>query len=103
MCRRPNLRAASIIGVDTIEIIPLAALHAVIDSAWSDALNAGLLSLPGRPAKEVMMLDGFHYVIELRVGRRYRATEFPDLRPKKSDTHRKVREVFLILTRGLSR
>lgn len=87
MRRRPNLRAARVIGVDTLEIIPLGATHAVIEKVWIEALNAGLLSLPGQLAKKVMMLDGFHYVIEQRVGHTYRATEFPDLRPEEMNTH----------------
>ena len=31
MRRRPNLRAARVTGIDTLEIIPLAATHAVMD------------------------------------------------------------------------
>ena len=87
MRRRPNLRAARVIDVDTLEIIPLADTHAVMDKAWSEVLTAGVLSLPGKPAKEVIVLDGFHYVIELRVGHTCRATEFPDLRPEEMNTH----------------
>lgn len=95
---RPRLDASRTIIADTLAIVPVSVDAASIENAWKKAVDAGLLSLPGSPASKRMMLDGFTYVIELRIGRTYRAMEFQHIQPPENETDAQIQRVFAALT-----
>jgi hypothetical protein len=75
-CGQPHdstLGAASIFSIDTLEI------HAISDTAglrraWQATTEAGVLTLPPLARRDLVMLDGVVYVVELRHGSAYRAS-----------------------------
>jgi hypothetical protein len=94
-------RGARIISADTIEVESLRVASAVIDTAWTRAVRAGLLTLPAQVEREWIMMDGFTYVIELRYGNRYRAVEIEHVEKPEVVADAVVQEVHAALV-GIS-
>ena len=65
--------SAHVISVDTLAVVPINAASTVIESAWTGAVQRGMLILPPLPARE-MTFDGVGYVVEVRQGPAYRAS-----------------------------
>ena len=84
---------------DSVEVTPLPASSAAIDSAWNDAVNAGLLALPASVPRTWTMLDGVTYLLEVRRGREYRASMIESLDTPEVEADRQVKVVFAALSR----
>lgn len=91
------LPSAWVISDDTLDIMPLDATQQAIDSAWTRAVQLGLRTLPPRPGGERVVLDGLAYVIELREGATYRASEIAFAGDATTDAERQVQAIVATL------
>jgi hypothetical protein len=89
---------ANVYQVDTLTITAISTGPA-IERAWKAALENGVLTLPDEWPPDVMMVDGFTYVIEVRQGTRYRASDVKELGDRDtSDVTRRVRAIYAAAT-----
>ena len=91
------LPSAWVISDDTLDVMPLDATQPAIDSAWARAVQLGLRTLPPRPGGERVVLDGLAYVIELREGATYRASEIAFAGDATTDAERQVQSIVAAL------
>jgi len=68
-----------LIATDTLVVQPLAVPEAEIEAAWKEADSAGVLELPGRAERSRPHEESIMFLIEVRRGNTYRATEIEDL------------------------
>jgi hypothetical protein len=64
---------------------------------WDRLVQAGLLRVPPEPHANWHMLDGFTYVLEVRVGNTYRASILPQSDASADEADLIIREVTRIL------
>jgi len=64
---------------------------------WSQLMRAGVLRVPPEPHPKYVMLDGFTYVLEVRVGSVYRASVLPQYESSTDEADVSVREIARIL------
>jgi hypothetical protein len=85
-----------IITADTVVVAQLALPDSTIERAWTAAVNGGALEMPGR-AKHAASGDGLTYVVELRRGSEYRASEIERVDPPETEADRQMRRVYAVL------
>jgi hypothetical protein len=90
---------ARLITTDTLLVQPLAVPESDIEAAWNDARRAGALDLPGRAPHSRESDDGTSFLIELRQGSAYRATEIPDLPQAESAVDTQVKQIYAVVRR----
>ena len=83
---------ARLLATDTLVVQELDVPEADIEAAWKDAVDAGLLRLPPRVDRKLTG-DGTMYVIELRHGDEYRATELEDLERPQVEADSAVKQI----------
>ena len=82
-----------IITADTVVVAELALPDSTIEQAWTAAVKGGALEMPGR-AKHASPGDGLVYVVELRRGNDYRASEIERVDPPETDADRQMQRVY---------
>jgi hypothetical protein len=85
-----------IVTADTVIVAPLAFPDSTIEAAWNTAAQAGALELPAR-VKHTAASDGLTYVVELRRGNDYRASEIERVEPPETDADGRIRRVYQAL------
>jgi hypothetical protein len=90
---------ARIITADTVVVQQLAVPDSAIEDAWNSAVRAGALDLPGRVTRTSAGAGGFTYVVEVRRGNEYRASEIERVDEPRADADRQVQKVFATLSR----
>ncbi|HSQ28206.1 MAG TPA: hypothetical protein VLN49_00015 [Gemmatimonadaceae bacterium] len=90
-----------IITADTLAVDALAVPDSVIDRAWTAAVRAGVLQLPGRVKHTGTRSTDFTYVVELRRGDEYRASELEHLEQPETEVDRQIKEVYAAVSRVL--
>ncbi|HEY6825762.1 MAG TPA: hypothetical protein VI259_02825 [Gemmatimonadaceae bacterium] len=85
---------ARIITADTLAVAGLNVGGAEIEEAWKRAVAAGALQLPTRPKNALPMLDGLTYVIEVRRGDEYRASQIEDLAKSEEEAVRSAKDIY---------
>ena len=78
----------------TLQTLPLRSDPAKL---WPQLLEAGVLGVPPEPHAKWLMLDGFTYVLEVRVGDTYRASVLPQSESSTAEPDLIVREVARLL------
>jgi hypothetical protein len=78
----------------TLQSLPLSSPQAEV---WAQLVQAGVLEVPPEPHAKWMMLDGFTYVLGVRVVNVYRASVVPQSESSTEDADLKVRKVARIL------
>ncbi len=94
---------ARIITADTLIVQQLDVPEPEIETAWTDAVGAGVLQLPGRVKRSRPMDEGMMYVIELRRGDEYRASEIEQLEQPEVKADSQVKQVYAAVRRLVSR
>jgi hypothetical protein len=94
---------ARIITTDTLVVQQLDVPGAEIETAWKDALSAGVAQLPGRVKRSWTIDDGVTYVIELRRGDEYRAAEIEHLERPEVEADTQVKQIYAAVRRLLPR
>ena len=89
--------SAYVISIDTLAIVPINAANAAIDSAWTRAVQRGLLTLSPLPGGERLVLDGIGYVVEVRQGPAYRASVIQFAGDASTDAERQLQSIVLSL------
>ena len=84
---------------DTITVVPISVPSAEIEAAYDAAVSEGLLTLPPEVRRKWRMYDGFTYVIELRRGNEYRASEIERLDKAEVPADEAVKKVFAAIWR----
>lgn len=84
---------------DSVEVTPLAASSAAIDSAWNAAVSAGMLTLPPSVPRTWRMMDGVTYVLEVRIGNEYRAAAIEHLETPEVEADAQIKAVYGALSR----
>jgi hypothetical protein len=82
---------------------PLDVQESDVDAAWRDALTAGALELPGRVKRNRTIDEGLTYLIELRRGDEYRASEIEHLERPEVKADSQVQQVYAAVLRLLPR
>jgi hypothetical protein len=90
-----------LIATDTLIVQPLEVSEADIESAWKEAESAGVADLPARVPRKTPAGDGTNYVIELRRGDQYRASEIEDRRPPEVKADSQVAQIYAAARRLL--
>ena len=72
-----------------------------LETAWRDAVAAGVSTLPGEVPRSWVRLDGHTYVVELRTGDEYRASVIEHTDPPATDADRKVQDLYRAVHRRL--
>jgi|SRR5436190_5954073 len=78
----------------TLHALPLSS---PMSDVWSQLVDAGVLRVPPDPHSKWVMLDGFTYVLEVRVGNTYRASVLPQAESSTENADLIVRAVARIL------
>jgi hypothetical protein len=92
-----------ILATDTVVVQRLDVSQSEIETAWKDAVSAGLLELPSRVKRGGPMDDAIVYVIELRRGDEYRASEIEHVEQPQVKADTQVQQVYAAVRRLLPR
>ena len=87
-----------IITADTLAVEQLVAPDSLIEHAWTAAVDAGVLQLPGNVRRRTPIVVDFTYVVELRRGTEYRASEIEHLEHPETEADRQIREIYAAVT-----
>jgi hypothetical protein len=90
-----------IITADTLVVEQLGASGSDVESAWQAAVAAGLFQLPGRVTRSSTASDGFTYVVEVRRGDEYRASEIAHIDRAETVAEAQVKGVYAAVSRIL--
>lgn len=90
-----------VITADTLAVDTLAAPDSSIAGAWSAAVDAGLLRLPSRVKRDSIASDAFMYVVELRRGDEYTASQIEHVEHPEGDADRRMQAVYAAVNRIL--
>jgi hypothetical protein len=90
-----------IITADTLAVDALGVPDSVIDGAWAAAVRAGVFQLPARVTHAGAQSSDFTYVVELRRGGDYRASELEHLEQPETEVDRQIKEVYAAVSRVL--
>ena len=91
-----------IITADTVVVAQLALPDSSIEQAWTAAVQAGALEMHGR-VRHASPGDGLTYVVEVRRGSEYRASEIERTDPPETEADRQLQRVYAALTTLLHR
>jgi hypothetical protein len=86
-----------IITADTVFVAPLSIADSTIEKTWTTAVQAGALDLPGR-VTHASPGSGLTYVVEVRRGSEYRASEIERVEPPETEADRQVQRIYAALT-----
>jgi hypothetical protein len=92
-----------IITADTLVVQQLEVPESEIETVWNDALSAGVLQLPGRVKRSGTVDAAITYVVELRRGDEYRATEIEELERPEVEADTQVKQIYAAVRRLLPR
>lgn len=85
---------ARLLATDTLVVQPLAVPETDIEAAWKDAESAGVLQLPGRVEQSAAPAGDVTFLIEVRRGDSYRATEIAEVDPPRVKADSQVRRIY---------
>jgi hypothetical protein len=88
-----------LITADTLFVQPLDASETDIEGVWKDVQAAGVAKLPGRVAHSRANDDALTFVIELRRGNEYRATEIADVAPPEVSEDAQAQQIYAAVRR----
>lgn len=94
---RPIIDGLHATRLDTVEISPSSLNYP--ERLWPMLVHMGIDSLPTRVPRKWMMLDGHTYVLEVRRGTRYRASEIEHLEKPEVRADAVVRRIADVLRR----
>jgi hypothetical protein len=92
---------ARIIATDTLVVTQLDAQESEIEAAWNAALAAGLPQLPARVNRSSATSADFTYVIELRRGDEYRASQIEQVDRPEVEADTQVKDIYAAVRRLL--
>jgi hypothetical protein len=92
---------AQIVTADTLVVEPLSLPDTLIESAWAGAVRAGVFQLPARVERKRVMDDVIMFVVELRRGNEYRASQLEDLERPETEADQRMRDVYAAVRRVL--
>jgi hypothetical protein len=91
-----------LIASDTLFVQPILVPETGIQAAWDAARDAGVLELPPRVKHDRERDDGLSFLIELRQGNTYRATELGDVDPPQTKDDERVKQIYSAVRRLLT-
>lgn len=92
---------AQIITADSLRVDRLDIPDSTIESAWTAAERAGVSDLPPRVERSRTLDDPFTYVVELRRGNQYRASQIEHVEPDETDADRRMKAIYAAANRVL--
>jgi hypothetical protein len=92
-----------ILTTDTVVVQQLDVTQSEIETVWKEAVSAGVLELPGRVKRSGTVNDATMYVIELRRGDEYRASEIEHVEQPEVKADTQVQQVYAAVRRLISR
>ena len=90
-----------IIAADTLAVDTLDVRDSLIANAWSAVVDAGVLTLPARVKRDSVPSDEFTYVVELRRGSEYRASQIEHMAQPATDADRRVQAIYAAVSQLL--
>jgi hypothetical protein len=88
-----------IIAADTLVVERIDASEPDIEAAWKEAERAGVLQLPARVKRTQLLDEGITYLIELRRGDEYRASEIEHRERPEVEADAQVKQVYAAVQR----
>lgn len=88
-----------VIAADTLVVQPLEVAEAKIAAAWNEAVASGALDLPVRVHRDAAPDEGRVFVIELRRGEDYRASEIEDVDAMATSVDAQIKRIYAALRR----
>lgn len=90
-----------IITADTLAVDSLSVPDSVVANAWTAAVGAGVLRLPPQVQRSAVPSSDFTYVVEVRRGNEYRASQIEHVEQPESQADRQVHDVYAAVNRVL--
>lgn len=90
-----------IITADTLAVDSLSVPDSVVDDAWTAAARAGVLQLPAQVKRNAVPSTDFTYLLEVRRGAEYRASQIEHMEQPETEADRQVQDVYAIVSRLL--
>jgi hypothetical protein len=90
---------ARIITTDTLLVVPIGVPDSAIEETWAAAVRAGVQQLPPRVERNPVIDDVFTYVVELRQGDDYRASEIEHVKDPEAGPDQQVQAVYAVVNR----
>jgi hypothetical protein len=90
-----------IITADTLAVDSLSVPDSVVANAWTAAVGAGVLQLPPQVQRSAVPSSDFTYVVEVRRGNEYRASQIEHVEQPESDADRQIQAVYAAVGRLL--
>src|SRR6185437_2399149 len=92
-------RGYSVYSADTLKIAEVRTPNP--EDLWQAVVKAGVLDLPTRIPRKWVMMDGFTYVIEVRVGGTYRVSVIEAIEKPEVDADRQARAIYDVVEQGV--
>jgi hypothetical protein len=92
-----------VITADTLMVDRVDVPATTIQDTWTAAVRAGAFQLPGHVERAAASSTDFTYVVEMRRGNDYRASEIEHLERPETEADRQVQEVYAAVSRVLPR
>lgn len=83
-----------IITADTLAVDRMAVADSLVEAAWSAAVRAGVMQLPGQVTRGEVPPTDFTYVVEVRRGSEYRASQIQHVEGAETEADRRVKAVY---------
>ncbi len=90
-----------IITTDTLAVDSLGVPEPAVESAWTAAINDGVLELPSHVERTAASTTDFNYVVEVRRGRGYRASQIEHVERPGTGVDRQVQQIYADVNRLL--
>ena len=90
-----------VITADTLAVDALSAPDSTIENAWTSAVRAGVLELPANVERAAAATSDFTYVVEVRRGGEYRASQIEHVEQPETEADRQMQAVYGVLSRLL--
>lgn len=90
-----------IITADTLAVDSLSVPDSVVADAWTAAIRAGVLELPAQLKRTTVPSSDFTYLVEVRRGNEYRASQIEHVAQPESEADRQVQDVYAAVSRLL--
>ena len=93
---------ARIVAADTLIVERLSVPDTSIENAWSAAMSAGLFQLPPRIDRKENVSDAPIYVVEVRRGNTYRASQIEHVENSENESDRRLKDALAAVRRVLT-
>ncbi len=100
-CNGHKYELNSLTYIDTVLVSPLNHPQTKLNQLWNELLDAGLLDLPTHVEDNILVTDGRHFVVEVRIGNLYHASVLTYFEESRVKAHKTIKKLAKILYKSL--